>query len=355
MNQKFFPEDSTHIPLYAIDTHALRTEIRDYNQISKQLREIEINRLITMIQSVIKILREHSITVKIFITCLFFAILFYKINFIDILQTFLVINPGYFILSLAIVPILYIIRAHVWKLLLLNVGINENIFHLLKILLIGVFYGLITPGKIGEFGRIIHLDHPKVQVAPTVIVEKILDVVGLLSICFVISLIIFRSRFEFISMVFIFSIFLIFAIFIISNEKFILSIGNFLNMEHEKIDSYLNFLRSSYNNKKIITICFFYTLLYYFFALVIGFFLALSLNIDTIVVFTIPLMILVGNIPITIGGLGLRESIGALTFELLGLTAAYGVTYSLLRFIVIVVIPGFFGYYYSMKWKGEGI
>jgi hypothetical protein len=91
--------------------------------------------------------------------------------------------------------------------------------------------------------------------------------------------------------------------------------------------------------------------LYYVVALIIGFFLALSLNLDVIVVCTIPLLILVGNIPITIGGLGLRESLGALAFELLGLSAAYGVTYSLLRFIVIVIIPGFFGYYYSMKWK----
>jgi len=304
-----------------------------------------------MIKVIKKLFIAHSFAFKILITGLFFVILFIKIDLNEVFKTFLIINPVYFMVSLSIVPILYIIRSYTWKLLLLSVGINENLFSLLKILLIGVFYGLITPGKIGEFGRIVYLDYPKARVAPTVLIEKMLDVIGLLCICFAISLIFFRSRFEFILLVVIVTFLLLAAILSISNKKIIVFIGNFFRIEPEKIHSYLHFLNSAYCNKKILVTCFFLTLLYYVVALITGFFLALSLNLDVIVVCTIPLLILVGNIPITIGGLGLRESLGALAFELLGLSAVYGVTYSLLRFIVIVVIPGFFGYYYSMKWK----
>jgi hypothetical protein len=61
-------------------------------------------------------------------------------------------------------------------------------------------------------------------------------------------------------------------------------------------------------------------------------------------IFMLPIVVLMGNIPITISGLGLRESIGSLCFVLLGESAANGFVFSLLLFIFITVIPAIFGY-----------
>jgi uncharacterized membrane protein YbhN (UPF0104 family) len=91
------------------------------------------------------------------------------------------------------------------------------------------------------------------------------------------------------------------------------------------------------------------SILYYCICYLICFFICLSAGFNPIVLITFPIIILMGNIPITISGLGLRESVGSLLFIYLGDTAANGFVFAFLIFIIITLIPGIFGYILSMK------
>jgi uncharacterized membrane protein YbhN (UPF0104 family) len=88
---------------------------------------------------------------------------------------------------------------------------------------------------------------------------------------------------------------------------------------------------------------------YYAINYIIGYFILLALNVDVIAVITIPIIILIGNVPITISGLGLRESVGAVCFTLLGGEGTYGFSFSLILFGIITLIPGLAGYILAMK------
>ena len=92
-------------------------------------------------------------------------------------------------------------------------------------------------------------------------------------------------------------------------------------------------------SKTVLSTVWYYTLSY-----VIGYLILLSLNIDTFAVITLPIIVLIGNMPITISGLGLRESVAALCFVLLGIDGMYGFSFSLIQFGIITLIPGLVGY-----------
>ncbi len=56
-----------------------------------------------------------------------------------------------------------------------------------------------------------------------------------------------------------------------------------------------------------------------------------------------PLVILLGNLPVAFGGLGLREQVAAFAFARLGAPAAAGPAFSLLWFAVITLVPALAG------------
>ena len=70
---------------------------------------------------------------------------FQKLSFINLLAALLIINVGYFIKSLR------------WKNILSTLKIKLNILFLFKVFLIGGYLGIITPGKLGDFGRLYYI------------------------------------------------------------------------------------------------------------------------------------------------------------------------------------------------------
>ena len=87
------------------------------------------------------------------------------------------------------------------------------------------------------------------------------------------------------------------------------------------------------------------TICYYLIAYISAFFLLLALDANTLAVISLPLIVLMGNIPITISGLGLRESVATILFILLGEEGAYGFSFSILIFLTFTLLPGVLGYF----------
>ncbi len=123
---------------------------------------------------------KKSTIFKIFLTVLLFVVLVIKVNFFEILSIIYSLNLFYLIGAVILVPVLYVIRTVRWNIFLNSVGITLPFFQSLKILLIGNFYGLVTPGKVGELGRAYHLNEKKVLTIPTIIMEKMTDIFTLI-------------------------------------------------------------------------------------------------------------------------------------------------------------------------------
>jgi hypothetical protein len=106
------------------------------------------------------------LSLKIFLTLALLGVLFLKVDFFEIIQIFLSLNIFYLIGALFLVLVLYMIRTLRWNLFLRSFSITLPFLQSFKILLIGTFYGLVTPGKIGEVGRAYHMDEKKVLTVP---------------------------------------------------------------------------------------------------------------------------------------------------------------------------------------------
>ncbi len=97
---------------------------------------------------------------------------FGQLSFINLFFCFLLFYTGYF---------LKIVR---WKNILKGYNINENYFTLFKVFLIGGYLGLISPGKIGDFGRLYYLNdkNDSNAILSSLIVDRINDLIVLLLI-----------------------------------------------------------------------------------------------------------------------------------------------------------------------------
>jgi len=281
---------------------------------------------------------------KIFLTLLFFYILFYKIDINSILYVLQSLNIFFLICALAMVPILYLIRTWRWRYFLVSLGISLPFYQSFKIMLIGNFYGLITPGKIGEFGRAFHISEKKSLTIPTIIMEKLLDIVVLVILSIITILYFFQDSTFMKITIFLISIGVFVAIYLSINEKFMGLIGKTFGISPENVGNFIITFKKLIRNYPIVIKSVLITIIYYFIAYCIAFFIVISGNMKLEGIFMLPIVVLMGNIPITISGLGLRESIGSLCFVLLGESAANGFVFSLLLFIFITVIPAIFGY-----------
>ncbi len=83
-----------------------------------------------------------------------FIYVIYSLDLQDIKEAFLAVKPVFILLSLCITIPRALIRNYAWKLIQKEQKIKISYFRSLKILLIGLFYGCITPGYTGQMVRI---------------------------------------------------------------------------------------------------------------------------------------------------------------------------------------------------------
>ncbi len=292
---------------------------------------------------------KKSTALKIGLTALLFLILFTRIRPSEIFTTFESLNISYLIPALLTVVVLFLIRTYKWEVLLRSTGITRPFFELLKILIIGVFYGAVTPGKVGELGRVYHLKENRIVALSTVFVEKITDVLALVVLGSVSIALFFNNQSMMPYIIVACAIIVICGTAVLVNRKCLLLASRLFKVNEEHVDTFVTSCRNQLTNPGLLSIVILSTFSYYGIAYLLGYFLLLALNADVNAVIALPLIILMGNIPITISGLGLRESVGSYCFLQLGETAANGFAFSFLLFLTMVLIPGLFGYLLAFR------
>jgi len=286
---------------------------------------------------------------KIGLTIILFIVLFTRLSLSSIVQTFTSLNVPYYLIGFCCVPVLYAIRTYKWEILLNSIDIRKPFSELFQVLLIGVFYGLITPGKVGELGRAYHLNERKTLTLSTILIEKITDILVLVLLSFLTVVLFFEGFSSLISIILICGLVVAASTALLTNHRFVSIAARLFKIDKENVqpftDSFLHLIKKPQTMVQVVAL----TFLYYGVAYLLGTALAFALGIEWVATTTLPLIVLMGNVPITISGLGVRESLGAFSFILLGLDGVYGFSYSLLLFITITIIPGIGGYFLRMK------
>jgi glycosyltransferase 2 family protein len=292
---------------------------------------------------------KKSTIIKIFLTILLLAVLFIRVNFFEIVKIIFSLNLLYTGFALVLVPILYIIRTVRWNIFLDSVGITVSFQTSFKVLLIGNFYGLVTPGKIGELGRAFHVNEKKVLTIPTIIMEKLIDVLTLIILSLLTIIFYFQESPLMQGGILLCGMAVILGIFVLTSEKAVFFIVKIFKVNQETCEQFVRNLQAMLHNYPLVGYAFLTSFVYYLVAYLLGYFLILSAGFNSIVIITLPIIVLMGNIPLTISGLGLRESVGSLAFIYLGDTPANGFVFAFLLFTFITVIPGIFGYILTLK------
>jgi len=131
---------------------------------------------------------------KIVATVLLFSFVLLKLNIYTVYDVMIKSNIFLILTSIFFVPVLYLIRVMKWDALLRSAGIHENFFKLFRIMLIGIFYGMITPGKAGEVARAYYLDSDKSVTIPTIIWDRVIDFFVLIILCLLSILFLFKDN-----------------------------------------------------------------------------------------------------------------------------------------------------------------
>ena len=291
-----------------------------------------------MIDKIIWIIKISFIVFSIFF---FFNIDFSELKFFNY-------NQIIAILILIIFHLFRILRFYVIFYFLNN---KINFFSLVEIYYIGLYLGIITPGRLGEFYRIKlinDLNIPKLSNYNFVLIEKITDIFSL--ICFIFLLLITGFYTLNLQTIVLFFIFVLVGIFFIKNgyHFFTYSVKKILSFSQKfkKKKSFKLFFKNNsfenLSNKKLIFL-FFLTMiiwLIFIFAVHIGINSNFNINfLETIKLFVINTF--VTALPITIMGVGLREIVLTDIFQINNVLYVAQISFQFIFFNLITTIPGF--------------
>jgi len=263
---------------------------------------------------------------KVIVSLSLIAYLIYKYwdEILDFLTTVTVEDINFYFLFLAAFMHLtgLLISAVRWKMLLQLHGVNPTINYLNKSLLIGIFLNNFLPSSIGgdtyrayDAATLKNSGWPKSISA--ILVERGTGVIGL--VCFVLLSLFLGFRLTefntiFLVVIILFVLVSIFLLLLLNPRllkplNFLFKI-KFMRKLKDKLKSIVEAF-AVFSNKKVLFVVVFLSFLMQFNVILHYYFAALALKIDISFVsflFMVPIVLLVAMIPISIGGIGIREN-----------------------------------------------
>ena len=287
----------------------------------------------------------------------------YSLNFEDIKNAFLSINPIYLLLGLTLRIPWILVRTYSWRLILKEHKIHLGFFRSVKIFLIGFFYCSITPGYIGHLMRAPYVKEETGEPYGKLFVNVLIDST-LRSIASFIMIIV--GAFLVISLfpelfwinIVIFAILGLVLFFFIKKErgeKFFHTLIKYFIPKKFKSDL-TRFVDTFYKDFPKVTQLIPPLLLGFVtwsitFTQIYIIVWALGLDIPYLYfILLFPLANMVGTLPISFAGLGLREGTSILIFTTLfaGVTSEEVLVFTLLGFLLTDTFTGLVGFLVSL-------
>lgn len=317
---------------------------------SKLLKEYEHPK---MKRHIVKIL-QLCVSVGIFI------IIFSRFD-LDIKSTLELCNWRYLLLAccfrLIVSPCISMNR---WKTFLHYTGIDESFFSLLKISMKSAFLGIVLPSSQGQdVMRMYYIEkkHPKklMTSSSTVIVERMVGFLLLAFMGLLFSLLVsFPQKGKVILIIGLINVFLWAGLFVFLNDKVFSKVHSFFEKRknRKRIGGILDFIDRTYYSishfpyKKSFVLSTTLILLYQLSTVFVVFlvFKAFGVNLpfsEHLAFY--PIIAILSVIPVTISGLGLRESFFVFFYSFVGVAPDVAVTVSLVNYCVEVVLYALLG------------
>ena len=295
------------------------------------------------------------------------VILAYILTTIDvetIISVFFSIRPIYLFLSfLSLVPIL-LITDFEWQLILKKQKISVGYSYTLKNILIGYFYGFITPGGFGGYTRTLYLQNesraPLQKCVSNIIILNTVDYITLLFIG-IIGGVLVRSRFPNL-------FYLTIILFIVVSSLFLLflkkeTLTSFLKkiLQHKTFDVLRDRLNLSIDsffvdmpNPRGLFIPFIVSFLGWILRFSEFYLISKLFFIEVPYIYFVLMVAIAGvvaSLPITIYGLGTREMMLISLFSIFGIAPERIVSLSLFWFVIVWLLPSILGAIVAIKEK----
>lgn len=292
---------------------------------------------------------------KILLALAILAFLFWRLN-LDFTQVAASVQRPWFLALSLLFPIVInpIIVNNRWRSFLAMIGVEENWLQLAKLTFISTFLGILIPSSQGyDVLRILYIErrHPdnRGQVGSTIIVERLLGLICLFVIAFVAGMVTRRKE----SLVPILCLFVIIALLcavLFSDKCYAFCHKRLTNFKFAtKISAYIDKLYKGTHdfpfNKSIVGSITLILLLQLANILVVCLlFLSCGVNIGFWNhLWIMPLVSVITMIPITFGGIGLRESGFLLFYSQFGIQQTTIMAVSLLYYVIIMLVPALIG------------
>ena len=293
---------------------------------------------------------------------LIFTYLIYKIGLTEIIQAFTITNYTYFIIAIITVLFVIFFQTYKWNLILKIQKYKIPFKTILKIQLISIFYGFITPARAGSIIRSKYLNEitgkSLVNASSNTIIERILDIASILLLT-MIGILLFLNYFSgMINAILAFTLIFAIAAIIFTNKsntkKFLRFFYEFLLPKKYKLKAreYFYEFYKEMPKKRKLSYPFITCLITWILIYSVSYFVALSIGISLPYYYFItlyPISTLLGMLPISPSGLGVREATLVGIFTTFGIASNQIVAMSLISVILANAIPSVIGFILSLK------
>ncbi|WP_299610319.1 lysylphosphatidylglycerol synthase transmembrane domain-containing protein [uncultured Aquimarina sp.] len=279
------------------------------------------------------------------------AYLIYKVGWKETIISIRKISLLHILVALIIFWIAFFVKSIRWKIVSNSYGIKFGIFKALRVFFIGIFLGNITPGKLGDFGRLLYIkdELPNQKVGwSSLIMDRLFDLFCLLLFSFF-ALVYYQIVFQILvlpknywGVLFWLLLAIICSFVIFKNRK---NIRNKIRPWWEAFSSHDLGVEKSFLSLILTVVSM--ILIYGVFNYVAW---AMGIRIDHIGLFLGTFILgVLSLLPITILGIGVRETSLVLIFQLYNLPAEDAVALSLIIFLLQLLsfLPGAIWFYLS--------
>jgi len=301
-----------------------------------------------------------------FVGIAIFVYLVYSIGVGDIAGTLATINPVLFAISLSIFVPRIIISTRRWQLVARRQGIDVDLATLIKINLIGLFYGTVTPLWVGDWIRMPYLREestaPLGTCASNVIIDQMMEFVAL----FVLALagsVVLLPRYPLFFVAFSALLVVVVAVVLYFREKnrsmrLLRLVSGVLIPERYREPVFREFhaFYGRLPGVSSLVVPFILGFVSYVLFFVQIYLVALSFDVsvplaDFVLIY--PVAVLIGLIPVTVSGFGTREGVLITLLGIYGVAREVAVAVSLSGYVVTLLIPAIVGGVFSVTWEAR--
>lgn len=287
--------------------------------------------------------KMHAKTlIKASFTVLLIGVILYNVPTERLVTSFKNIDIRLFLGAFILFPIVILVGSEKWRQIIRHEAKELRYREALISFLGGMSLGLLTPGRVGEFGRIIFIRKTNLSTLVGIsLIDKVVDleVTLFLGICGIFFILGFAPFITILISV------ILGAIFIFYPQVFSAPLKKAIPVLPFR-DKIQNIIDGTYNIPiATLILCIFYR----FIASIIDlcqFYLLLNAfaTIGIVEVFLVyPIVILTNILPLTIGGIGVREGVSVLLLSHFGIPPEAAVNASFLLFCLNTLIPGLMG------------